>query len=57
MMTANTEPPMPTWSPTFTAAWDETTSGLLPCECEGGWLPLPDGGYVRCYRCGLEEDE
>jgi hypothetical protein len=36
--------PAPSWSLTFTTAWDEVTSGLLPCgECEQGFLPCAVG--------------
>ncbi len=50
------QPPAPSWAPTFTAAWDEVTLGLLPCDCEQSWLPLAEGGYTRCPRCTVEDD-
>jgi hypothetical protein len=31
--------------------------GLLPCpwQCEQGWLPLLDGGYIACPSCDSEK--
>lgn len=25
--------------------------GLLPCVCESGWLPLPNGEFTECVEC------
>jgi hypothetical protein len=43
--------PVPFDSPLPLEAPEEAFLGLLPCLCEAGWLPLDDGGYVRCWMC------
>jgi hypothetical protein len=25
--------------------------GLIPCLCEAGWLPLPEGDFIECPTC------
>lgn len=46
--------PLPfTWSENFELVLLDI-SGLLPCLCESGWLPLLDGSYVACEMCKLE---
>lgn len=32
---------------------EEQLYGLLPCGCEGGWWPMPDGSAIACTECGV----
>lgn len=56
MTTMNSEPPPPEFDDCWPFEYDLELYGYPvyeDCEyrCDAGWLPLPEGGAIRCPYC------
>ena len=55
----NAQPEPVNWATNFHAddvsTWVALGEVTQPACCENGWLPLPDGSYIKCWRCDAQQ--